>query len=284
MAILLLPNTAGDSAASMTNAGAGVATASGYNNYDVIAGPRSKRWRSAAHNDWMRLGYVFAANTTVTHCVITRADWLLTQDTMRVRGIQRNSGGTWSAFSGFDLNPITSSNLLGLYSQDYVQAVAPSDLRGFGIECKTLGGGSEAAQVSKIFYSNAVEFASNPTASGWEYTEASFYPMWGYFPYYTEARSSLTWMALTDAEIAAFKAIPNLLAWPMYLYDEDADYWPWKLEHVVVEDYAITGNGLNRWKLDVSFRRLKHYDTEARYPEVAAAPDGGFDNLVMGWA
>lgn len=283
MALLILPNTAGDSATSMTNAGAGVATASGYNNYDVIAGPRSSRWRSAAHSSNMRLGYVLGADTTVTHCVIARADWLLTQDTMRLRGLQRNSGGTWSAISGFDLNPITSSNLVGLYSQDYVQEVSPTDLRGFGIDCVTLGGGSEAAQVSKIFYSNAVELSANPSASSWEQVESGYYPMWGYFPYHTEARMQLSWHALTAAEITAFKAIPNLLSWPLYLYDEDADYWPWKLEHVIVEDYSYSSIGIGRWKLDVIFRRLKHYDSEARYPETAAAPDGGFDNLIMGW-
>lgn len=281
MALLLLPNTVGDVATSMTNAGSGVATASGYNNYDAIAGPRSKRWRSAAHSDWMRLGYVVAANTTVTHCVISRADWLLTQDTMRVRGIQRNSGGTWSDFSGFDKNPIAASDLVGLYSQDYVQEVAPSDLRGFGIECKTLGGGSEAAQISKLFYSNAHEFTSNPGASAWERTEGMTYPMLGYFPYYTEARLTLSWNSLTRAQITAFRAIPNLLAWPLYLYDENADYWPWKLEHVLIEDYIETWTGPDLWKLDVNIRRLKHYESEARYPEVAAPADGGFPNIIM---
>ena len=266
MSLVLLPNNVGYAASTLDlNAGS---SASGYDINDLISGPRSTQWRSAATSGDVQPGYSFGSNTAATHIVIARADWLLTQNGTRIRPIQKNSGGTWSVVSGVDYNPLALANLIGPYNQDLAFAFTPTDLRGFGIRTDR-GSGTEAAQISKLYVSNAFSFGVEPhflqSPPVLELLQASssptlFTPQRSFEPYDVEASFTLVWEAVTLAKITEFKAIPALMRWPLFLYDDTGDVFAAKLEHVVVQDFTETSAGQGYRNITIMFLRLKHYD------------------------
>jgi hypothetical protein len=184
---------------------------------------------------------------------------------MRVRAVQKSSGGTWSYISGVDYNPLSVASLLGPTSQDLVFAITPTQLRGYGIEADSSG--LEALQISKLIVSNAFDFGVPPDLSpapSWQplpkgITTQLFTPYRGYEPFEVESQISINWSSVTQAVAFGFREIIQVGRWPFYLYDEDGDVWPWKLEHVVLKDYAFSQTGDGYYDLTASFLRLKHY-------------------------
>ena len=266
MALLFLPNTAGDRATAQDNTGSG-ATATGYDVKNLIAGPRqaSNGWRSTASSGASGVGYQIATDTDIDHIVIARADWLLTENTMRVKGRKRDSGGTWTDISGFDKNPIVAADLIGPKAQDLVIAVdVDTSLRGVGISADPVAG-TEAVQISKLY--GAIAFTFDPLTvpsreATWEDLPPGTYyePLLGSRPYEVERRFTLTFEAVTMAQIENFKAIPQLFYWPFFLYDQNADLWKWKLEHVILEGFEVSVRTNLYYDLTINFLRLRHYD------------------------
>lgn len=267
MGLVILTNTAASNATAFSDVGSSTGAATGYTNQDIIAGNRSNVWRSTAVSsggNW-GVGYQFASEISCNYAVVTRADWLLTIDTQIVRIRQRSSGGTWSSITDFD--PLASSDLVGYTGQDLVVEISPSERYGYGIRGSTKGGSTEAGQFSNLYFSNSFTFGHNPERGAQWITlskdEQLFKPQRAWFPYATEKRITLTWKNITEAKYEAFKAIPGLMRWPLFLLEDDADdiaIFSWLLEHVIVEDYTAVRRNIDLWDVTVTFRRLKHYD------------------------
>lgn len=263
MAFRFLTNGAGNLASAQDNAGSG-STASGYSATAAISGPRSKVWRSTASASASGLGYQYTSDLSPDYIVIARADLLLTQNTMRVKGRNRNSGGTWSDISGFDYNPLVVGDLIGPRAQDLVKAVSVgANTRGVGFT-GTPASGTEAVSVSKVY--GAVSFSFTDCAPSflpkWTDLPPRTYssPMLGNRPYEIERRFSLVFSGVSAADLASFKALTQLYYWPLFLYDEDAAVWSWKLEHVILEALDVLYGHKNFYNITMSFARLSHYD------------------------
>ena len=260
MSFLFLCNHVGDRATAL--AATSTSTASGFDAYDVISGPRSTRWRSNPDTGSTSfLTYALSSNFTADYCVIARADWLLTADGKKLNLVDRDSGGTGYNISP-NYNPVTASDLVGIRSQDLVTSFTATHLRGYGIRTQN-NGGNEASQISKLYFSSSLSIGSPERGAQWEairYEDRMFTPQKGDLPYETEARISLTFRHLTVSQIESFRELPQLLNWPLFIYDSDAYVWPHKLEHVVIEDWTEVRRGVAVWELTVNARRLKHYD------------------------
>lgn len=260
----ILPNTAGDQATSLSMPT--VSTEGGYDSADIISGPRNYFWRSIASSAGQGIGYILPADLIVTHFVIARADWLVTQSGGNLRSTQRNSGGSLSYISGAAYTPLTAASLMGPKAQDLAYAVAPTVYRGYYIEFDSAG--TEAMQISKFYPSVGFNFGhnpdilANPERQEDQHGQAStlFIPQRGYFPYETDGRITLSWHPVTRAVANEFLGLPQLLNWPIFLFDDAADLWPWKLEHVIVENIVETVLGQDEVQFTVTFQRLMQYE------------------------
>lgn len=257
MTFYILPNNAGDSATSLDVAG-GAATATGYDIKDVIAGPRHMCWRSVTSTTARSIGYHFASDFSPTHIVIARAHLLLTQAGVTLTAINKSTGGTWS-----DLATLSLSTLNGPTSQDLAVALTPQSgyKRGYGISTVSAASASEAMQISKLFFSVGLAFEDPDQSPQWENVaegERFFIPQNSTTTYEVEKRLSLSWTNISSATVEQFKALAQLLSWPLYLYDDAANVFKHKLEHVLVEKYAETKKLDGNSDLVVSFLRLKH--------------------------
>lgn len=265
MSLVILPNTAGSAAASITiNTGA---RASGYRTEDVIHGPRSRMFRSQATSGSVRVGYTHDSDLSIDTVVVARADKLLTQDGMRIRFQERDSVDTWSDLTTPDYNTLASSDLIGRHGQDLVASVSPTDLRGVGITVSA-GGAAEAIQFSKLYGSLAFDMGTQPVAlsnpSRWRYQDAYAKPLRGWYRVKTEAEITIHWSGVTAEKAAAFEAIPRLLEWPFFLYEDNASaisLFEHRLEHVIIaEPYTIVRHNNGFRDITATFRRLKHYE------------------------
>lgn len=263
MSLWFLTNTIGDVATSLTESGMTIAT--GYDRTHIINGARSShcRWQPASGSQQVR--YTLPSSYTPTHMVIARADWLLTQNGMRVKGFQRSSGGVWSAIAGADFNPLASANLMGPRSQDIAFAVSPTDLTGFGIEADTISG-TEALQLSKLFVSVGFQFDVAPSfRPAWEPVPKSQNydmqtPLYGTIPLEVEAFLDMRFQGVSTAKLLAFKALPRIFNWPFFLFDDAGDIWNWKLEHVMLQGMEVTLSDADLHDVTLKFYRLKHYE------------------------
>lgn len=265
MSLLLLVSDGGYAATTITlNSGA---TASGYDAKDLISGPRSTMWRSDSSSSNIAIGYEHGARSE-THIVISRADLLLTQNGTRLRAMTMNIGGVWGLVSGIDYNPLTSADLMGPYGQDICIPFTPPDPWGTGIRCDPVSG-SQAVQISKMIVSTSFTFGVEPhflqSPPVWEPLPPTsgptlFTPPKGFEPFEVEARITLVWEAVTTAKATQFKALAQILKWPLYLYDSTGDVFSWKLEHVVVQEYTEQLIGQGYRNISITFLRLKHYD------------------------
>lgn len=263
MSLWILPNTIGDVATTLTESG--MTIASGYDRTHIINGSRSShcRWQPASGSQQIR--YLLPTNYTPTHMVIARADWLCTQNTMRVKGFQRSSGGVWSGISGADYNPLAAANLMGPRSQDLAFAITPSEFTGFGLEADTISG-SEALQISKLFVSVGFQFNVEPSfRPAWEpIPKSTTYdmrsPLYGTFPLEVEAVLEMRFQGVTTAKVLAFKALPRILNWPFFLFDDSGVIWSWKLEHVLLQSYEINTTDADYHDITLKFLRLKQYE------------------------
>jgi hypothetical protein len=263
MSVYLLPNTIGDAAATC-------ALEAGTTSYgelnDLIAGPRSTFWRSVAASSAIAPMFTLSSDVIATHMVVARADWMVTLAGARVRARQRSSGGVWSHIVGVDYNTLTAGSLLGPKSQDLVFAVSPTNYRGYGLEFDSVG--TEAMQISKFYPSVGFQFDGDlvlnpaPQWTAFPLTQSvnMFAPLKSYDAYEVEAQISLTWKNCSRANIRAFEALPQILNWPLFIYDDAGDVWNWKLEHVVIEGWAETFTAIDYSDITVTFQRLKLYE------------------------
>lgn len=230
---------------------------------DLIAGPRSSFIRSAASASAIQPGFVLGSDLVLTHLVVARADLMVTKAGAQVRAMQRSSGGVWSAISGTTIATLAAGNLTGPTSQDLViDVTGATNYRGFGIEFDSAG--TEAMHFSKLIggiafdFGEPVPFMGAPTENLAD--DGRFVtPPRGTFMYETEREFSLTIGPVAMSVAKAFKALPLLLRWPLYLYDENADFIPWKLEHVLCLGWKEVIAEKDRHTFQISFRRLKHY-------------------------
>jgi len=262
MAIRFLTNKAGDFATGIVfNSGT---PDPAYSDRWMISGPRSLLFKGAAATVGTEPGYVFPSTLACDYMVVARADLLLTATGMRVRPIQRSAGGTWSFISSVDYNPLSASNLVGVRKQDLVFPVSPTQTRGIGISAYNGGAVSEAMMFAKLYGCQAFDFGVGPAQGGvsFENVAADFYftPLRGTWPYEVEKRIVMTFQKVPAAKIRQFKALPQILNWPLFIYDTTGDTLPQRLEHVVIESYGQTLNSNRSGNVQISFLRLKHYD------------------------
>lgn len=265
MALLLLCNHAGDLADNMTNAGFG-SDAYGYDPYHLIAESRvpAKSYRTVATLNDHAVGYRYSSNLSVDYLVVARADWLLTAGQMRVKALQYSSGGVWSNIGSVDYDPLVAGDLIGPTAQDLVIPVAPTQLRGIALQVITKGTNAEPLHVSKFFGSVSFSFDMEPLEFGTEElsqtseSARTFVPLRGTEAYECEQRITFAFRHLTRDKMAEFKALPQLLRWPLFLYDSTGDLWSWKLEHVICEGWTETVQANDVHDLTVSFLRLAH--------------------------
>lgn len=239
------------------------ATQYGFSPNDAASGSRSKFWRSILTLGPKGLGYTFPSNQTPDHCVIARADKLLTLGTYRVTGIY--SGG-YTTISGFDINPLTSANLVGPRAQDLCVAFTPSATTIWAVKFTQVGSDPEAAMISKLYFGVGFAFGKDiqPKASQIQPLPRAekilAFPQEGDLPFEIEQRMSMVWEDVTSAKIDEFLALPQVLKWPFFIYDPNTYLFPWKLEHVILESYRMAHKNINRWDLQLNLGRLKHYD------------------------
>jgi len=261
MSFLFLCNTGGNAATAMNNAGSG-STASGYNIYDAISGPRSTWHRGAAASGGVAVAYEFASDLDLDYCVVARADKLLTLNTSRLRAQERNSGGTWSGVSGIDFNPLAVGNLVGIKTQDLVFTFTQTVKRGFSVYSNPVTS-TDAQMLSKVYASKAFEFPVPPSfgARSEELPIGTYFtPPNGYIPYEVEMRFDIRFGPMAATYSTLFKALPQIRNWPLFLYDTAGDLWTHKLEHVLVEGWTETVLEGNKHLLEITFLRLRHYE------------------------
>lgn len=251
---LFLPNTLGASADTCDSSGT---TATGYDKLDVISGPRSAMHLvepSTSHT----IGYTLSGQSC-SHAVLMRADLFKNSLNPTSVAIEKESTG-WSTVS---TTSVASMDLVGPYGQDWIKSLSEN---ADGFRLSFASSSSQAHKYSKVFFSNAVDLGDEPDidpAPKWEdirETDRYYVPLGGYFPYETEKRITLTWRNLSKSTLNTFLSIPRLLEWPLVLYDENGFLWPWKAEHVLIEDYSALYKAPDKIDLEVKLRRLKHYD------------------------
>lgn len=260
MSLKLIVNHLGNSATSLSMISGTVASGD-INN--LIAGPRSSYMRATAASGAVQPGYVLGADLACTHLVVARADLMVTLVGAQVRAMQRSAAAAWTAVSGTTISTLAAGNLIGPTSQDLVLDLASAtQFRGFGVEFDSAG--TEAMMISKLIGGIAFEFGADVSLGGVSaeniVDDDRFYvPMRGSFAYETERVITLVVEAVTRAKATAFKALPLLLRWPMYLYDVDGDIWSHKLEHVICLGWKEVVTKADQHSFQITFRRLKHY-------------------------
>lgn len=268
MAIWLLPNTIANAATGIELIGSTAtdSTDSYSDKLNLIAGPRNTYWKSTAVSTEMAIGYQIASDLVATHMVIARADWMVTLASAKMNLVQRNSSAAWSAITGTTLNPLTAASLMGPKLQDYCTAISPTVYRGYGVDFDSTG--TEAFKMSKMYASVGFKFDGNCSLKQlpeWQPLPQSqsvnlFIPQQGCEYYEIESSIQMTWKRNTAASIAAFEALPQIRNWPLYIYDDAANLWSWKLEHVIVDTWQKTLVAQDIWDITVSFKRLKQYE------------------------
>lgn len=252
-------NDAGDAATAIpVLAGS---TADGYEEQNIITGPRSTMWRSELFAN-AEIGLTYGGDVPITHFVITRADLFASAAGKHLVGQMRDSGGTWHDIPGFSYNITDISLLVGPTSQDMVIETSPSDKRGVAIFTEPLSG-TEAMQFSKLCAGTAFQFSVPPRVGlSWRnLTRGTLQtPMRGTLPYEVERSFSLLFQGVGQSEVTSFLASTQLFRWPFFLYDSTGDIWQWKLEHVLLTDILVEILGVDNYAVQLEFARLRHYD------------------------
>jgi len=243
MAFLILPNTFGVKATTIN-----ASVQAGSDKTRMVAGPRSQLTTGANGTSWA-MSYE-AASTAVTHCVVTSAN-LFAQgqyaDEVDV---------TYSSSATVDSTTVAGSMVLvGPNSQDWVKPIAQTSDE-FGLEFRH----TQAADsvVGKVFFSTAFDFGTNPEFSQLVTESEKVRPLWGHRQYAVERKFSLAWSNLTQAKLAAFRALPIQI--PFFAYDDSGDIFDHKLEHVVIaEPWTESRRVGGEYTLTLVLHRLTQY-------------------------
>jgi hypothetical protein len=260
VSLVFLTNYAGQVGSGMSAAGF-AGTDTGFDAQDVISGPRSTLWKSAAATTERAVAYEFTSPVTCDYFVVARADKLLTKNTSRVRLLQKSAVGAWTYVSGVDYFPLLASHLVGIRSQDLVFAASPSQFYGYALESDQLGATAESMLVSKFYGCSSFSF-DRPLKQDPSFEDVGpkdlATPLRATGPYAVEKRLRMTFENVSAASLAAFKALPRLRSWPLFIYDSTGVIWPWRLEHVLVDGWDEAYVAPNQFTLSLSFLRLRH--------------------------
>lgn len=263
MALLFLANHGAAAATSLAMVLGGADPNPDFALTNVAYESRSKMFKGTATTGLTELAYTFTSDVACDHMVVARADKLLTKNQMDVAFRQRSSGGVWSDL-GTAYDPLTSADLIGIRSQDLVRSVSPTSLRGYSVRAVTNGVTPEAMMLSKFYASASFSLGIEPDQESLQTEELApgteETPLRGTRPYEVEKKISMTFFGVTGAKVTAFRALPQIFNWPLFLYDTTGDLWSWKLEHVIVTDFTTAIVGEGRWGVELSVHRLRHDD------------------------
>lgn len=273
MSLLLLTNTLGAQATSFSYNG--TAADANYDYKDLAGGPRSNgavTTTRASHN-WQ---YRSTATMSWDFSVVTRADRIANgKDSYRLSLNDTTTSGGASGYSSVEsTDPFTTSSLVGMridgksYGQDYVYLNGSTRTGKYGVELDIDDGGgayaTQAIHLANWIVGESFTFGTEPTLRKNRVQmlpsddQGIVRPIFGYHYYKTTHRLTLNWQHVTQAKMAAFRALPLNL--PLFLYDEDGDIFEHKLEHVVL---AQPWNEIrvepDLYSLEITFHRLEHY-------------------------
>lgn len=276
MGIVLLSNTIGDAATSVTIEQLGDGSFANrseieYDYTNMITGGRNSFARFLTTENDGTSTIKYNAIGGVTHVVIARADLIALSSTPLDLAFEDEDG----VISDFAVSPLTSSNLIGIdpfkvgHGQDWVDKVSSArdvdEWIRIEFEKNNDADDNSQVQLSKLYFSNAFDFGLNPVinpapqfqdlAEGEKFGRA----IKGFEPVPVEKRITLTWEHLSKATVESFRAVPRIFEWPIFIYDEDAELFPWKLEHVIITGVRETHLNVDTITLEVDFMRLKHY-------------------------
>lgn len=276
--IKFLVNSLGKDATSLVMNGG--STDSNYDINDIISGERSEQWRDGADrtvSQTVNIEYRLSSGTfDWDYCVVARADYLaISKNPMRllIRDTT-NAGGSGGYGTVKTYNPVLTTDLVGKkvndeHGQDLVFINSSTRTAKTGLRMQmqnTSGSDVQARQLSKVYCGESFSFGddTNPSIGnhGVELLRGAiqeFSPLRGNQIYHTEARFNLNFKSLTRTQVDNFLALDKLLSWPMFIYDEDAEVFPDKLEHAIIETYVEKLVSPNIWDLEITFQRLKHY-------------------------
>lgn len=267
----LLCNTIGDDLTSVTYTTSAVAT--GYDGNDAISGPRNYRVRGipqtiggSGYTNPFSLRYNGTGCTGIDHVVVTDFDLNIPDPASNGFDLQYNNG-SWNSIRN---EAPLSTALIGINMTDLVYVFSPVTIAGSYIFYFTpwvqRPYTSRASEFGKVYFSAGFDFGINPTLSpppAWRVfpaTEPQFFrPARSSIDYEIEAEITLTWLGVTAAKIAAFRALPQLYNWPLFLYDADSEIWNWKLEHVLIANVQEQILHEDHHNVSIRFYRLKHY-------------------------
>jgi hypothetical protein len=138
---------------------------------------------------------------------------------LRVRLEYSSDDSAWTA--AVDLNPVTSANLVGPRSEDYIGTfTATSAYRYWRLRFTRTGGGSLAYDLSKAFFGTSFDFGRNPL---WE----SPFKRRASAPGQRDARYSiqLAYGGITNAKLADFEEYIGIYAdfSPVVLFTTDVN-------------------------------------------------------------
>lgn len=253
MSIKLLVNHAWDSCALVSaydNAYASAGDASGIQS--VVGGPRHLSWTQSGTGDRV-VAYVDTSSTLAADTfVMVRADRHLTH------GVTVKSWATWTS-SASDL--FASSNfaetLIGRGSKDYVlEFAAVSGKQALGVLLEAGTGGAYAKTLSQMYFASAFNLPN--------IASVTLEPMYaGYYRnrqnYLIDEQITLISGGLTQTQIAAFEALPNLLSEPVFLYESAGALLQDKLYHCIIDRFSVIQATDNLYGVQIVANRLRAY-------------------------
>lgn len=224
--------------------------------YDVIGGHRSRQIESSIKGTQFNIDFTLPGSNSFDHLVVTGIDTFT--DSLNPSSLDIRYGATFSTLSLS--TAVGSIELMGHKLQDTVIAHSRTSDK-FRIALKNISQ-SSYFRVGKIYLCQALDIGDPSQEAQLENLPLSddnkFTPIKGRDMFKCETGYSLAWEGLTYAQIQAWNALP--LHQPMFLYDSSGDLFPHKSEHVIVESYTETREHLCDFRLDVRFKRLKHYE------------------------
>lgn len=199
-----------------------------------------------------------APNLTADFLVQVRADLQFRNSVASsAANIWRHTGAGWTNHSS--ATP-TVNDLTGVKSQDYVRLFSSGT--GTGWEYQQTYGSNTGGAHGAVYLGRQFSFNNPPTGPVvWEeFTEPSTAnTMRGTRPFEVEAQITMTWAKVTAAKFTAFKALPKIYYWPFFVYDDQGDFIPWKLEHVILAGWTAQLVYVDTWDLTLNLLRLRHY-------------------------
>jgi hypothetical protein len=263
MAFWILPNTAGAVATSIDVDGS--ATTSGYDVHDLISGPRSRMWRCDPFGSVVRVYYNLPAAMQMTHCVIARADLMMTEGGTQIDVAYGSGSGTNIDGIG---PPISAVELVGIkvdgkpHGQDAAFEFSnpvTSDVFQVAIGHDS---GTQAGMLAKVYFSAGLLLGDGPQPGPtWSVRRDGepqiVKPLLGYEEYAVTDAIAFRWAHLRWEEIEAFEASP--LNWACFLFDTEGDIFAHRLEHVILTSYGWSRVGDESFTLETVWQRLAHY-------------------------